>query len=222
MLVNNKILLVGPVQTLMSLCHMAVTKAFWLSMGSSVLRILGGFLLGVLCGFILAFASYKIKLMDEFLNPFVLTIKSIPVASFVILVLIWFGAPNLSLIISALVVFPIVYLSTLEGLKSLKSDLLEMAAVFKMRALTKFKYIYLHGLKSFLLSSLSLATGMAFKSGVAAEVIGRPRWSIGNGIFSAKAYLETGEVLAWTIAIIIVSYLCERAIVIILRRCLSK
>lgn len=221
MLVNNKILLVGPIETIASLCLMAVTKAFWISLGNSILRILGGFLLGAFAGFLLAFASYKTFIFEELLNPLVMTIKSIPVASFVILVLIWFGAPNLSLIISSLVVFPIVYLNTLEGLKNVDTNLLEMAYIFRMKPLTKFRNIYLRALRPFLLSSLSLAIGMAFKSGVAAEVIGRPKFSIGNGIHAAKAYLETGDILAWTIAIILVSYIFEKVIVLIIRRCLK-
>ncbi len=220
-LVNNKILLVGPIETIASLCLMAVTKAFWISLGNSIMRILGGFLLGAFAGFLLAFVSYKAFIFEELLNPLVMTIKSIPVASFVILVLIWFGAPNLSLIISSLVVFPIVYLNTLEGLKNVDTNLLEMAHIFRMKPLTKFRNIYLRALRPFLLSSLSLAIGMAFKSGVAAEVIGRPKFSIGNGIYAAKSYLETGDILAWTIAIILVSYIFEKVIVLIIRRCLK-
>lgn len=222
MLINNTILLAGPIDTIKALCILATTSKFWLSLLSSFLRIIGGFLIGVTLASLLSALSYKCQLIKDFLNPLVLVIKSIPVASFVIIVLIWVGAPNLSLIISSLVVFPIVYLSLLEGLTSIDIKLIEMASVFRIKPLTTFKNIYLRSLKPFLLSSLGLASGMCFKSGIAAEVIGRPKFSIGNNIYSSKAYLNTADIFAWTIVAILLAFVFEKFIKFILRRVLSK
>lgn len=222
LLINNSILLVGPIEVIKSLCLLAVTKTFWISICNSACRILGGFLIGALLAFLLAFIANKFKLFEEFLSPFIVTLKSIPVASFVIIVLIWVGAPMLSLIITCLVVLPIVYISTLEGLKSVDNKLIEMANMFNMKPFTKFRQIYFRSLRPFLFSSLSLASGMAVKSGIAAEVIGRPRFSMGNGLYSSKAYLNTGDIFAWTLAAIILAFLFEKIVKFLLRRFLTK
>ncbi|MDE7233674.1 MAG: nitrate ABC transporter permease, partial [Ruminiclostridium sp.] len=51
--------------------------------------------------------------------------------------------------------------------------------------------------------------GLCWKSGVAAEVIGIPNGSIGEKLYMSKIYLETADLFAWTLVIILVSRLCE-------------
>ena len=52
--------------------------------------------------------------------------------------------------------------------------------------------------------------GLAWKSGVAAELISIPSGSIGEKLYSAKVYLMTGDLFAWTAAIVLLSALCAR------------
>ena len=124
----------------------------------------------------------------------------------------------MSAIVVSLVVFPIIYLNTLEGLRSTDIKLLQMAQVYKMRPLMKLKHIYLRSLRPFLISSFSLAVGMSWKSGIAAEAIGRPRTSMGEGIYASKIYLETDKLFAWTICAIMLSFVFERIVKAVLRR----
>ena len=46
-------------------------------------------------------------------------------------------------------------------------------------------------------------------SGIAAEVIGIPDASIGEQLYYAKLYLDTGGLFAWTFVIIVASSLFE-------------
>jgi NitT/TauT family transport system permease protein len=160
------------------------------------------------------------EIIRDFLKPLVLAVKSVPVASFVILLLIWFGSRNISVIICMLVVFPILYLSTLEGLLSTDGKMLEMAKVYRMPRGRVIRYIFLPGLKPFFQSSVKLAVGMSFKSGIAAEVIGQPLHTMGNGLYQAKIYLETGELFAWTIVIIFISFIIEKILELVMERAL--
>ena len=145
-------------------------------------------------------------------------LKSIPVASFVILALIWAGSGNLSVLIAFIVVLPMIYVNTLAGLKSTDGKLLEMARVFRMPLARKVRYIFVPALLPYLKSGCRIALGMSWKSGVAAEVIGVPDHSVGEKLYMAKIYLNTGDVLAWTLVIILVSALFERAVLGILDR----
>ena len=218
MLVHNNILFVGPLETLQALAALLPTGEFWTSLGASCLRIIGGFLLGSAAGILLAFAAYMKKFLADILAPFVTALKAVPVASFVILLLIWSGSENLSLLISFLVVFPILYLNTLEGLRSTDVKLLEMASVYRVPLLSRIRYIFLPGLKAFWLSSFQLALGMSWKSGVAAEVIGQPLTSIGNRMYQSKIFLDTAGVLAWTVVIVLISWLFEKAFLLFLKK----
>lgn len=210
LVIHNSILIVGPVETLRTLWTMLRTTMFWQSLAFSFVRIIAGFLIGSAVGILFAWGSYRRPFLEELLAPFILALKAVPVASFVIILLIWAGNRMLSLYISALVVLPLLYLNTLSGLKATDPKLLEMATVFHMPTTRRLRFIYLPALFPYLYSAFQTALGMAWKSGVAAEVIGQPLGSMGNGLYNAKIYLETGELLSWTIAIILISYLFEQ------------
>ena len=127
MWIGQEILLVSPVAVLLRLLELIRTKLFWQSIGFSVMRIVGGFLLAMFLSVIGAGLSSRVRRVQEFLAPAVLAVKAVPVASFVILVLIWVSSENLSVVISFLMVFPILYTNVLDGIKSMDAKLLEMA-----------------------------------------------------------------------------------------------
>lgn len=221
LLVHNNIMLAGPVNTIMALKRMILTGEYWHSITFSAVRIMGGFFIGSIIGILLAWLSYREKYVEDVLKPFITTLKAIPVASFVIILLIWAGNKILSLYVSALVVVPLLYLNTLSGLKSTDPKLLEMAEVFRMPMLRKLRYIYLPSLYPFWHGSLQAALGMAWKSGVAAEVIGQPLGSVGNGLYQSKIYLETADLFAWTITIILTALILEKLMLAVLKKCIK-
>ena len=212
MCVDNVLLVVTPLQALRALLIQAGQAEFWRSAFGSMWRIALGFLLGAVLALFLAAVSYRYKITEEVLRPFMVFCKAVPVAVFAVLILIWWGSSMLAVAICFLVVFPNIYLNTLEGLKSADRGLLEMAEVFRLPYGTRFLYIYRPALKPFLLSAFQLSLGMCWKSGVAAEVIGTPDHSIGGALYLAKIYLDTADLFAWTVVIVVLSVLFEKII----------
>ena len=211
-LVNNQILAAGPVETGLALCRLVRTGEFWLSVLNSLARIFLGFAAGSAAGILCAATSWKVRWVRVLLTPFVTAVKAVPVASFAILVLIFAGSRGLSFFIAAMVAFPILYINTLNGLSGADRRMLEVAEVFRMRFRERLRYLWIPCLRPFLAGAVSLAAGMCFKAGVAAEVIGQPQLSMGNGLYRAKVYLETPEVLAWTLVVVLISYVIDRVI----------
>ncbi len=216
--VDNHIILVGPWDTVLALGRLIPDWEFWRSIAYSFGKITLGFLSGFGAGVFLGSLGYRLTFVKDLLKPVMVFLKSIPVASFVILALIWAGSKNLSVLISFIVVLPMIYVNTLAGLGSTDGKLLEMAKVFRMSAVRKIRYIYVPALLPYLKSGCRIALGMSWKSGVAAEVIGVPDHSIGEKLYMAKIYLNTADVLAWTLVIILVSALVERAVLGVLGR----
>ena len=220
--VHNSILMAGPVESAKALMQMILTREYRNAILFSLIRILGGFCFGSAMGISLAFISYRVRFMEDFLKPFISVLKAVPVASFVIILLIWAGNKNLSFYISSLVVMPLLYINTLGGLKATDPKFLEMAEVFRIPVLRRVRYIYLPSVYPYLYSAFQAALGMAWKSGVAAEVIGQPLGSMGNGLYQAKIYLETADLFAWTITIVVVSFLVEKLILGLMGFCFSR
>lgn len=210
--VDNHILLATPWETLQRLWELSLSGEFWLTIAGSLLRIGIGFLFGTAAGLLFAVLSSHMPLFEELLRPLIILSKTIPVASFVVILLIWWGSENLAISICFLIVLPNIYLGTLEGIRNTDPKLLEMAKVMAIPLSTRFFYIYRPALRPFLSSSLRLALGMCWKSGVAAEVIGTPTRSIGEQLYFSKIHLDTAGVFAWTAVIILLSIGFEKLI----------
>ena len=182
---HGSLLLASPAAVLYRLGQLAVTTAFWQTVGWSAARLFGG------------------------------VIKAVPVASFIILALVWLNSRSLSLFISALMVFPPVYLNVLEGIRRTDGQLLEMARVFRVPFSRRLRYIYLPQIMPYFRTAVSLGLGLCWKAGAAAEVIGLPAGSVGERLYTAKVYFQTPDLFAWTVTIVAVSVLFERLFLIL-------
>ena len=223
---HGELLLASPVNVLLRLGQLAVTAAFWRTVAWSAVRIFGGFListvLALVLGTALAFAAGRWPVVDVLLRPYVLAVKSVPVASFIILALVWLNSQSLSLFISALMVFPPVYLNVLEGICRTDRRLLEMARVFRVPLGRRLRGIYLPQVMPYFRTAVSLGLGLCWKAGAAAEIIGLPAGSMGERLYTAKVYFQTADLFAWTVTIVAVSVAFERLFLALVDRLMGK
>ena len=210
MRLNLPILLPSPLAALQSLAAMAVTADFWQTIAWSTLRIFGGFFAACAAASALAVPAYRFRPVREFLAPAVACVKAVPVASFIILALVWLRSTQLSFFISFLMVFPPVYLGVITGIGQTDRKLLEMARVFRVPFSRQVRYLYLPAIAPHFRSAVSLGLGLCWKAGIAAEVIGLPDGSMGEHLYMAKVYFMTPELFAWTAVIVTVSVVFEK------------
>lgn len=213
--IGQEILLVSPVTVLLTFFKLSLTPAFWNSILFSFSRIILGFTLALMAGIILAAISSVYVYIRELLKPLMAVIKATPVASFIILILIWISSRNLSIIISFLMVLPVIYSNILQGIEGTDSQLLEMACIFRISRFRRIRYIYFYQLLPYFKTACSLSLGLCWKAGVAAEVIGIPDGSIGEKLYESKIYLQTAELFAWTLTIILLSVGFEKIFLIL-------
>ncbi|MCI6054980.1 ABC transporter permease [Dysosmobacter sp.] len=202
---HGGLLLASPLTALGRLGELAVTAAFWTAVGRSAAAILGGFLLSCALAVACAALAARCRAVRELLGPLVAVVKAVPVVSFIILALFWLNTAALPLFISALMVFPPVYLSVLEGIGRADRQLLEMAKVFRVPWGRRAAGIYLPAVLPSFRAAVSVSLGLCWKAGAAAEVIGLPAGTIGERLYTAKVYFETGDLFAWTAVIVAVS-----------------
>ena len=213
MAVKQELLLVSPVSVCRTLVMLMGERSFYDAVLGSFGRILAGFALGGALAVILAALARAFFPVRVLLGPLMSTVKATPVASFVILALIWIRSTNLSVFISFLMVLPITYANVLDGLDGADPKLLEMAKVFRVRIPGRVRAIYAPAAFPMLLTAVRVSLGMCWKAGIAAEVIAQPKNSIGSALQQAKLFFATPEMFAWTLATILLSALFERAAV---------
>ena len=202
---HGALLLASPLSSLVRLLSLAATKSFWQSVGTSAAHIFGGFLLSCALAVVLAALSTRFSCVEELLAPTVAVIKTVPVASFIILALVWLDSRSLAFFISALMAFPPVYLNVLEGVKRTDTALLEMAKVFRVPFSRVLRGVYLPQVLPYFRAAVSVALGLCWKAGTAAEVIALSGGTIGERLYTAKIYFETPDLFAWTAVIVLLS-----------------
>lgn len=207
---KDSIVFVGPAAMIRSLAEQIQGQEFWLSVLNSIGKIMGGFLLAFILGMAAAAAAFRMDWLKILLEPLIQLAKSVPVASFVVLLLILSGSEKLSVYIVFLMAFPLIYVNMGQGLEQVDQQMLEMADVFQMTSWRRFLYIYRPAFLPYLTGGCKVALGMSWKSGVAAEIIGVPAHSIGERLYMAKIYLDTESLFAWTLVIIVLSLLFEK------------
>ena len=208
-----------PVSTLKALGALVITASFWRTVLNSVLRILLGLAIGVLFGIILALLSKLSSFIYTFISLGMTFIKSTPVASVVmILCIIILDNSSLPVIIAVLMVMPIIWQNLIDGFDSVDGKILEMARIFEFSRKKKLKYIWVPTLLNYLIPAVITSIGLAWKSGIAAEIIAYTKNSIGKKIYLSKGFSEYEELMAWTLTVVILSLIFEFLAKYLLRR----
>ena len=220
--INNKILVSTPFDTLKNLINMGQKRDFYIIIASSVLRILIGFITAVAFGTLLGIITGKIRFIDELISPVLSVVKATPVASFIILALFWISKERIPSFISFLMVMPIIHGNVSEGIKNTPTELIEMTEIYNFTPYNKLTKLYIPNVLPYFFAGFKTSLGLAWKSGVAAEVIAYTKNSIGKELNSAKTYLETIDVFTWTLTVIIISIILEKLLVFAITKLTGK
>lgn len=216
--INQDLILVSPIKVFYRLTTLLLEKNFYISIFTTIFRILIGFIIGLFLSIIFVILSNKYKMIEDLLEPFITTIKSVPVTSFIILLLIYVSSYNLSSVISCLMAFPIFYENIKTGIRHTNKELLEMSKIFNMSKYNIYRYIYFSEVIPYFKSALTISLGLSFKSGIASEIIGLPKNTIGENLYNAKIFFNTTDIFAWTISIIILSFIFQKTLLYLINK----
>lgn len=207
--VKQEILVVSPVRVFLRLTELMRETEFWLSAGYSMVRIVSGFLAAVFAGTVLAVLTSVSSLANDLFRPVISIVKSTPVASFILLALVWIESPYVPAFTSFLMVLPVVWANVTNGIAKTDRNLLQMAQVYRFGVAKTIRRVYVPSILPYFTAACTTGMGLAWKAGVAAEVLANTKYSIGGHIYSAKIYIETVDLFAWTVVVILLSVLLE-------------
>ena len=216
--IHKELLLPSPISVAMRIGSMIILPDFWRITVFSLLRITTGICSATVLGILLAIITTHSLLLREVFSPILTVIKVTPVASFIILILIWIGRDFVPAVISALMVLPVVCNNVSTGLRNIDPKLIQMAKVYNLPRSTRFVRITVPSVMPHFLSAMQTSIGIGWKAGIAAEVLTVPRLSIGKMIYESKMYMETIDLFAWTIIVIAISLVIERFMIFFFKR----
>lgn len=209
--IGEELLFPSPLSVAKRLIALGSTMDFYKTIAISLSRILLGMVIGMLIGAVGGTLTAISRPARDFFAPLLAVVKATPVASFIILLVLWVSRDKTPLIIAAMMVVPVVWSNAEQGIRSTDKQLLEMARAYKMPPLARVLHIYLPSVTPYFLAALRSALGMAWKAGIAAEALLLPLISIGKRITDARVSLETADMFAWTVVVILLSMVIERS-----------
>lgn len=212
--VNKELLLPSPENVILRLFELMKHSNFYIVFLHSILRVLFGTAVAIVLGTLFGVITSFVPVLHKLFAPIMQIIKSTPVASFIVLLLLWVGRDIMPSIISILILMPVVWTNIETGIKQTDKKLLDMAFAYKMNKCKLAKYIYLPSVMPYFVSALKSSIGMSWKAGIAAEVLALPIFAVGTQIFNSKLYLETTDLFAWTLSVVIVSLIIEKAVIL--------
>jgi len=218
LLVGKELLLPSPLSTLSRLAVLLTMGESWLYAGLTLLRIMSGYVIGVVAGVLLAVLTARSHFAEALLSPLRAIVKASPVTSFILLALLWLSSDLVPLCISFLMVVPMVWSATAEAILQTDVRLIEMGKLYGLSRWQIVKKIYVPSVLPQFLAACTTSLGFAWKSGVAAEIIALPQKSIGFMLYQSKLRIETVDLFAWTLLIVALSMLLEWLLVRGMRR----
>ncbi len=216
-LIGKPLLFPSPLLVIETLFHLMQHSLFWQTVLASLCKVLMAFVLAVASGSLLATLASAWPLLRSFLHPPMALIRATPVASFTMLVFVWIHSQWLPVLVAYLMVLPMVYENVCEGIANTDPQLLEMAQVYHLSFWKKLRFLYLPAVLPFFTSACINGMGFAWKSGIAAEIIGLPALTIGKQIHDAKIYVEIPQLFAWTLVVILLSIVLEKILLCIMK-----
>jgi len=215
---GSEILVPGPRPVLKKFVGIASTERFLLSLSWSFYRVILAMLISVPLSLCLGALTALDKRAGALFKPLFQVISATPVMSIILIAFLWFGQERTPVFTAFLVIFPVMTANTIEGINAIDPKLKELLKIYNLSLKERFLSLYIPGILPFVLGGLRSGLSLCWKVVVAAEVLVQPRFSLGAGMQSAKAQLETAELFAWTAGTIIAAAITQSFLSLAIRR----
>jgi len=208
-IINEDIYFPSPISVATAMASLVLNYDSYIIIASTTLRVLISFSISALLGISLGYICGINKKVYEIFEPLIIIVRSTPIISIIIIAIIWFKTSNVPIFTGVLMCFPIIFSNMLEGIKNTDPKLLEMCRLYNVKRLEIFKKVYFKSSLPYLSAGFSTALGIGWKVVAAAEALSFPKYGIGAMLIDSKNFLQVSNLLAWTVIIIILSYLFE-------------
>ncbi|SHF89543.1 NitT/TauT family transport system permease protein [Mariniphaga anaerophila] len=201
-----------PEDTFLTVLKLFADSSFAAVVGTTVLRGLIGFVISFFLGVGIGIMAGISPGFNAFINPMLVTIRSTPVIALILLALIWFSPDAVPVFIAMLTMFPFICTNVVDGIKSVDSQLIEMARFYKTGKRRIVSEVYLPAIVPFIMSGASSAMGIGWRAIIIGEVLSQPQYGIGTKMQSAQTFLNVDAVIAWTLIAVLISFVFEKII----------
>ncbi len=209
---NSSLIVPHPEKVIFQAIKLFADKEFIIVAGSTVLRALFGFFISFILGLIIGIFAGISASFNAYIKPIIVTIRSLPVISLILLALIWFNPGTVPVFIAFLTMFPFICTNVAEGVKSVDPNLIIMAKLYRTNWKKIIYELYIPAIMPFIISGVSSSMGIGWRAIIIGEVLSQPRFGIGTKMQAAQIFLNVDAVIAWTLIAVLISFGFEKII----------
>lgn len=226
-LMNKKRLITISSLIIIFIIYSITTKAFdkniFEHIGSSLYRMLIGYVLSVVLGIITAIILSSNKYIKMMFKPLISFMMSIPTITWVPVLLIITGISNTTIILAIFLgsYFTIIY-NTLDGLENVDQNLIRAAKIMGYNPIKILTHVSIPGSFNHIIVGLKLGISYSWRALVGAEMLGAANMGLGYLIFTARQFYNLNRAISTLIIIGLLGYLMSRLITIIEKNTIDK
>lgn len=205
-------ILPGPLRVWDALGLIAANGNLWQDLGITLGRVSTGFVLATLIGLPLGIIFGANKRLGEFFEPIIPVMNTVSSAIWAIFAIIWFGISNATTIfVVFMTAMPLIITNVWQGTRTVNADFIELAHVLRMPARRVMVKIYLPTILPYFFSGARLAFGFGWRVSLVAETLGSSS-GVGYRLRQAADLIQTDQVFAWTLTLVVMMAVLEMGI----------
>ena len=209
---NTPSIIPHPETTFLSVFRIFAEPGFLAVVGSTVLRGVTGFIISGILGILTGILAGISPGFNTFITPMLVSVRSIPVVSLILLALIWFNAGAVPVFVAFPTMFPFICTNVSDGIRSVDPGLVEMARFYRVDKGRILTGVYIPAIMPFIISGSSSAMGIGWRAIIIGEVLSQPLYGIGTRLQTAQSFLNIETVIAWTLIAVAISFIFEKLI----------
>jgi NitT/TauT family transport system permease protein len=201
-----------PGRVLSGLAGIVADGQLWVHVGASLSRIGLGFGAAVAVSVLAGLLGAALPWARQVLRDLTAVLNSTSVFVWIVLALIWFGLSDRGPVFTTfMIVLPVLLSNVGAGVDGVDRRLLEMAQVYRLSALDRFRHVTLPSTVPYLVAGMQVAFALGLRVSVVAELFGVSA-GIGYAMNFSRDTLRTDLVFAWALVLIAVMVLTEKLV----------
>ena len=212
----------GPEKVAQALLSLFQTDSFGHDVGITMYRVVMGFVLAALIGTPLGLALGAHPGLARFFEPLLAVMNTVSSAIWAVFAIIWFGISNgTTIFVVFMTAMPLILTNVWQGASTVDKQLIDLARSLKLGRTQILRKIHLPSILPHFFSGARLAFGFGWRVSLVAETLGSSD-GIGYRLRQAADLVQTDQVFAWTLLLVVLMLLLEGGLLTPLERHLFR
>lgn len=212
----------GPMRVVAALHALLRGETFLQDLGITLYRVLLGFAIAAVLAAPLGVLLGARQALGHFVEPVLSVLNTVSSAIWAVFAIIWFGISDATTVfVVFMTAMPLILTNVWQGAQSVDANFVELARSVRLSSIQVLTKIYVPSILPHFFAGARLAFGFGWRVSLVAETIGASN-GIGYRLRQAADLVQTDQVFAWTLVLVVLMLALEGGVLKPLERRLFR